>query len=206
MYRYPLLIKIFTIWHNLRAVAHIAIYAISPARAVIDKDIERWLREWRHIEFLTAPKRKGLALLIWQYPEFRNLFYYRIEHQYHLASRVLLEIAKLTYQRMNTLFLHTPSIGTGCFIQHGFCTIIAANSIGENCWINQQVTIGYSNATDCPTIGNNVRIAAGAKVFGDISIGDNVVIGANAVVCKSVPANCTVVGIPAYIIRRGRRE
>lgn len=51
-------------------------------------------------------------------------------------------------------------------------------------------------------IGNNVKVHAGAKVIGGITIGDNVVIGANAVVVKDVPSNCTVVGIPAYIIRK----
>jgi serine O-acetyltransferase len=103
---------------------------------------------------------------------------------------------------MTTLFLYTEDIGKGLFIQHGFSTIIAAESIGKNCWINQQVTIGYSNATDCPAIGDNVTIYAGAKVIGKVQIGDNVRIGANAVVVKNVPDNCTVVGVPAYIVRR----
>ncbi|MDR2010191.1 MAG: serine O-acetyltransferase [Bacteroidales bacterium] len=53
-----------------------------------------------------------------------------------------------------------------------------------------------------PTIGNNVKIYAGAKLIGGIKVGDNVKIGANAVVVKDVPDNCTVVGVPAYIVRR----
>jgi len=110
--------------------------------------------------------------------------------------------AKRIFRPIDTLFFYTPSIGPGLFIQHGFSTVIACDRIGENCWINQQVTIGYSNDTDCPVIGNNVRIAAGAKVFGKITVGDNSIIGANAVVCKNVPPNCTVVGVPAYIVRR----
>jgi len=80
--------------------------------------------------------------------------------------------------------------------------VIIMADIGENCWINQQVTIGYKDKTGRPNIGNNVRITAGAKVFGNIDIGDNVVIGANAVVTKNVPPNCVVVGIPAYIIKK----
>ena len=92
------------------------------------------------------------------------------------------------------------------YIQHGFSTIISAKSIGEKCWINQQVTIEYSNLSDAPTIGNGVRITAGAKVFGDITIGDNSIIGANAVVFKDVPPNCTVVGVPAYIARRDGKK
>ena len=90
----------------------------------------------------------------------------------------------------------------GIFIEHGDCCWISCKEIGENLWINQGATIGYSNKTDCPIIGNNVSIKAGAKVFGKITIGNNVIIGANAVVNKSVPDNCTVVGVPAKIVRK----
>lgn len=58
------------------------------------------------------------------------------------------------------------------------------------------------NSTDCPMIGDNVVIASGAKILGDVHIGNNVIIGANAVVVKDVPDNCTVVGVPAYIIKK----
>ncbi|KGN34565.1 serine acetyltransferase [Knoellia sinensis KCTC 19936] len=95
-------------------------------------------------------------------------------------------------------------MGPGLFIQHGFATIIAAESIGANCWINQQVTIGYSSRTDCPVIQDNVVIAAGAKVIGSVTVGHDAVIGANAVVVKDVDPDCTVVGVPARVVRRGR--
>lgn len=85
-------------------------------------------------------------------------------------------------------------------IWHGFSTIINAKSIGNNCTIYQQVTIGNWNGT--PKIGNNVTIFPGAKVIGNITVGDNVKIGANAVVSKNVPENCTVVGVPAFIVKR----
>jgi serine O-acetyltransferase len=55
---------------------------------------------------------------------------------------------------------------------HGDSTFVSADKIGENCWINQQVVIGYSNETDRPSIGNNVTIYAGAKVLGKIRVGD----------------------------------
>jgi serine O-acetyltransferase len=103
------------------------------------------------------------------------------------------------------LFIRTDDIGEGLFIQHGFSTIIYAKSIGKDCWINQQITIGqaYRNGGGgISTIGDNVAIYAGAKVLGNITIENNVKIGANAVVVKNVPDNCTVIGIPAYIIKR----
>jgi serine O-acetyltransferase len=111
-------------------------------------------------------------------------------------------ILKLIYQECPYFFLdNSCNIGVGLFIQHGFSTIIMAD-LGDNCWVNQQVTIGHKDKTGRPKIGNNVRITAGAKVLGNITIGDRVTIGANAVVVKNVPADCVVVGVPAYIIRR----
>ncbi len=103
---------------------------------------------------------------------------------------------------MSSLYIVTPQVGEGLFIQHGFATVIAAASIGKNCWINQQVTIGFTSETDCPVIGDNVTISAGAKVLGGITIGNNSIVGANAVVVKNVPENCVVIGVPAYIIKR----
>jgi len=100
------------------------------------------------------------------------------------------------------LFHSARAVCSGFFIQHGFATIISVEKIGRNCWINQQVTIGFSNDTDCPTIGDNVIIYAGAKIIGKVKIGDNSIVGANAVVVRDVPENCTVVAVPAYIVRR----
>ncbi len=127
-------------------------------------------------------------------PEFRNLFYFRVG-----ANAVFLNFF---CRKCSTLFLSTPEIGPGLYIQHGFATIVAAKKIGKDCFINQQVTIGYTESGKTPTLGDNVRVSAGAKVLGDIQVGNNVKIGANAVVLKDVPANCTVGGIPAYIIKK----
>lgn len=128
--------------------------------------------------------------------EFRAVFYYRIGY-----LRLVLQWFHPV--RIN-LHIYTPSrsVDGGLRVQHGFSTAIAAKSIGKNLWVNQQVTIGYTNDHDAPVIGNDVSISAGAIVIGDVHIGDNSVIGAGAVVTKNVPPNCTVVGNPAYIIRR----
>lgn len=74
--------------------------------------------------------------------------------------------------------------------------------IGNNVQIDQYVTIGGRVGAGSPVIGNNVRIGAGAKVLGPITVGENSLIGANAVVIKDVPPNVTVVGIPAKIVRK----
>jgi serine O-acetyltransferase len=103
---------------------------------------------------------------------------------------------------MNTLYIYAGKIGPGLFMQHGFATIIAAKTIGKDCWINQQVTIGFTNETDHPIIEDNVIVYADAKIIGDVTVCSNSEVGANAVVIKDVPENCTVVGVPAYIVKK----
>ena len=99
-----------------------------------------------------------------------------------------------------TFYNLTPNIGHSMYIQHGFATIVYAEKIGHHFFVNQQVTIGYGNSGK-PTIGNYVQVRAGAKVIGNITIGDDVIIGANAVVTKDVPSHSVVVGIPAHTIK-----
>ena len=109
--------------------------------------------------------------------------------------------------RPECFFNAAEGIGPGLFIQHGRATGVMAQRIGENCFINQHVVVGYKNLGDRPPIiGNNVAIRAGAKIFGPVEIGDNSIIGANAVVFKDVPPNCTVIGVPGRTVKRdGRR-
>ena len=98
--------------------------------------------------------------------------------------------------------LHIESkmkVGPGFFVMHGDGTFVNAKSIGENCRIWQQVTIGIEG-TDSPTIGNNVTIYAGAKIVGKVRVGDNVTIAANSLVIRDVPSNVTVIGVPAVVV------
>lgn len=101
-------------------------------------------------------------------------------------------------------------LGTGAHfaepprLVHGLNGIIIHHraKIGKKCVIHQQVTIGSNGRGGVATIGENCFIGAGAKIIGGIIIGNNVKIGANAVVTKDVPDNCVVVGIPAKIIKK----
>lgn len=156
------------------------------------EDLERW----KVIYKLEMSNKKALAQLLWTKPEFRNLLIYRNRKRFFFKR-----VIKLLYPQMDTLFIEAKEIGGGLFIQHGFATMISAESIGKNCWINQQVTIGYRGKEKPPVIGNNVMITCGAKVLGNIIVGNNSVIGANAVVIHSVEPNATMVGIPAKQIK-----
>ena len=98
----------------------------------------------------------------------------------------------------------SATIGPGFYIGHfGGITIAPGVTIGRDCNISQDLTIGLSGQGEnagVPTIGNNVYIGPGARVFGRISIGNNVKIGANAVIYKDVPDNAIVVLDPGFKI------
>jgi serine O-acetyltransferase len=92
-------------------------------------------------------------------------------------------------------------IGGGLYIAHPIGMVISVNKMGENCSIIAAVTIGLRNEHEFPHVGNNVFIGAGARILGGVKIGDDVIIGANAVVIEDLPAGATAVGIPAKVIR-----
>ncbi len=154
------------------------------------------LRRWAQVLKLKGRDKDVLACLLNHYKEFRNLYALRLQNR-TLYRRWF----KLLYPPLDSLYITTSDIGGGLFIQHGFSTYIAAVSIGENCWINQQVTIGYKDDTSPPVLGDNVTVGCGAKVLGPIHIGQNVVIGANAVVVKDLPPDSVWGGVPARRIR-----
>jgi serine O-acetyltransferase len=173
----------------VRYFPHLLVYFFHRRKHYIEADIVRWLQ----ILKINHNKIPGLIYLISYFPEFRNLFYNRVGFMGHILN--------LICPRMSTLYIHTKDIGEGLYLQHGFSTTIAARSIGKNCWINQQVTIGYSNDTDIPIIRDNVTISAGAIVIGNITLGDNSKIGANAVVVKDVPENSSVFCPPPFTMK-----
>lgn len=96
---------------------------------------------------------------------------------------------------------YSSSIGQAFKINHGVGTVVGARcKIGDNCTIHQNCTLGDRNGGR-PSIGNNVIIYAGSMVLGDITIGENSIIGANSVVTRSCPPGSVLTGSPARIIR-----
>ncbi len=92
-------------------------------------------------------------------------------------------------------------VGGGLYVAHPAGTVIMVQHLGVNASIIAAITIGMRNEWAFPTIGDRVFIGAGARVLGKIRIGDDVVIGANAVVIDDVPDRATVVGIPGRIVK-----
>ena len=99
---------------------------------------------------------------------------------------------------------YKTKIGPGLYIGHeGGIVVSEFAVIGRNCNLSHQVTIGVSRRgarAGVPTIGDNVYIGPGAKIFGALSIGENAAVGANCVVTRDVPASGVVVGIPGQVI------
>ena len=106
--------------------------------------------------------------------------------------------------RLGIAIPHVTQIGSGFYIGHfGGIVIHEDCKIGKNCNISQGVTIGQANCGEragCPVIGDNVYIGPGAKIFGAITIGSDVAIGANCVVTKDVPDHAVVVGVPGRVV------
>lgn len=186
-------VNVAIIFNYIRCSLHIILFYFHKNRLIIKADASRWLLLLRKKYSLLT----GFVYLLAFYPEFRNVFYLRIG-----ISKYFLNFF---CPRLKTLIFSTDNIGEGLFIQHGFGTSIGADSIGKNCLINQQVTIGDYHE-GCPTILNNVSIRSGAIVMGKITIGNNVVIGANAIVYTNVPDNCTVFASPSRIMHWDKSE
>lgn len=126
---------------------------------------------------------------------FRNLFYYRLGEYVSVFIKWMLPPDP-------TLHIWCPSIGPGAHFEHNYATYLNAERIGSNFYCLQLVTLGNDGKMQRPIIGDDVKIFTGATVFGGITIGNHVTIGAGAVVSKNVPDNCTVVGNPAYIVKK----
>ena len=132
------------------------------------------------------------------------MIYYRLMQW---ARRWRLLPLEMLFNKMNGVFCNCI-IGRGAEFGPGFVLIHSTGVVingqvqgGSNLLIEQQVTLG-ADRRKSPLLGSDIFIGAGAKIIGPVSIGDGARIGANAVVVNDVPPHCTVVGIPAQIVRQ----
>lgn len=174
----------------------------SPHRHLIEMDLIRWLEQDKK---RFPSKIQAINHYLTRRPEYRSLLLHRLWNPSRTPlCRFHSFITRRLWKPMDTLYLNTRHIGGGLYIQHGFATIVAAKSIGEYCWINQQVTIGY-NGDAAPVLKDHVSVYCGAKVLGNLTMEDGSTAAAGAVVLRDVPEYTTVGGVPARVIRRRSR-
>lgn len=142
------------------------------------------------------------------------VFYFRLGSYFKskndIFSRFIYSIIKLLYERKQLLTgiqlpLGTKVGGGLTFIHYSSIVIAQSSVIGDNCTLLQGVTLGHSFSSvndGTPRLGDNVVVFAGAKILGNVHIGDKAVIAANSVVTKDVPSNCIVAGIPAKVVKQ----
>lgn len=163
----------------------------------ISAEIPDWQREAKSL-FEWAPPRALLASI-------RR--YQRAQHYVQLFAWIV-KVCAVSQHRFWSIVTGADipintQIGGGLLIPHPNGIVIHPGvTIGPNCLILQQVTLGSNEAGDLPMIGGHVDIGAGAKLIGKVSIGNHAKIGANAVVLIDVPAYATAVGVPAKIISK----
>ena len=170
----------------------------TPSSSIAD-----WNREKKSV-FVWSPSRSLLASLrSYQYWESRGAL-----------GWFICKIAVMRHRFWSVvtgcdLPINTK-IGGGLLMPHPNGIVVhPLCEIGPNCLIFQQVTLGSNGSitgSGVPTLGGHVDVGAGAKILGPIMVGDNAVIGANAVVLTDVPANTVAVGIPSRVISSADRE
>ncbi len=155
------------------------------------------------------PAARSRMEVLCLYSGLHALMFYRVSHALHERKHYFFARFVSQYARHVTgIEIHPgATIGKGLFIDHGSGVVIGETAIvGDNCTLYQGVTLGGTGKDTGkrhPTLGNNVLVGAGAKLLGNFTIGDGAKIAAGAVVLRDVPENCTAVGIPARVVRRG---
>ncbi len=158
------------------------------------------------------PAAKSSLEIIFLYQGLHALIRHRIAHFFYnkklfFIARFISQVSRL----LTGIEIHPGAkIGKRFFIDHGMGVVIGETTvIGDDVLLYQGVTLGgtgLEKGKRHPTIGNSVVVGAGAKILGNITIGDNSYVGANAVVIKDVPPNSTVVGVPGRITKQDGKK
>jgi serine O-acetyltransferase len=167
----------------------------------------RAIKEQIDTVFREDPAARSVLEILLCYPGFHAIVAHRLAHKLYLwkiplAPRVISQISRF----LTGIEIHPgATIGRRFFIDHGMGVVIGETTeIGDDVLLYQGVTLGGTGnekGKRHPTLGNGVVVGTGAKVLGNIRIGDRVKIGAGSVVVHPVPDNSTVVGIPGRVVR-----
>lgn len=169
------------------------------------------IAQWRddiQCVFARDPAANNVFEILFTYPGVQALLWHRLTHKlwkarFRFAARILAGLSRM----FTNVDIHPgATIGKRLFIDHGLGVVIGETTIiGDDVTLYHGVTLGgttWNKEKRHPTLGNKVLVGAGAKVLGNITLANDVRVGANSVVVKDVPPCCTVVGIPGKIIQR----
>src|SRR5215471_13321793 len=165
------------------------------------------VREQIETVFRRDPAARSVLEIVLCYPGFHAVLMHRLAHRFYrrgwfTTARVISQ----TSRALTGIEIHPGArIGRRFFIDHGMGVVIGETSeIGDDVLLYQGVTLGGTGKDTGkrhPTIGDGVVIGTGAKILGNIRIGDYVKVGAGSVVVRPVPAHSTVVGVPGRVVR-----
>lgn len=176
-------------WHNLSFWQLVA----KDARLILDQENR-------------AMTAKNIVWLVAGMDAFMVLFIFRVRkwlarHRIPILGRILRAVQMMLY----SIELGAEiELGPGVYFIHSLGTVVGSGAIlHERCILYGNNTIGAAHHKDSPVIGPGVKIGAGARVVGEITIGPHTAIGANAVVTKSFPGHQVIGGIPAKTLKSG---
>ncbi len=156
--------------------------------------------------FASDPAARSYFEVLFCYPGLHAVWTHHFthwlwRHGFRFIARFGSQVARLC----TGIEIHPGAeIGRRLFIDHGMAVVMGETTIiGDDVTIYQGVTLGGTGKEKGkrhPTIGNGVTIGSGAKILGNITVGDNCRVGAGSVVLRSVPENSTIVGVPGHIV------
>ncbi|MFL2508619.1 MAG: serine O-acetyltransferase [Candidatus Pseudothioglobus sp.] len=158
--------------------------------------------------FARDPAARNIFEVITCYSGVQAVIFYRLTHfLWRYKLRWLARFISTLARWITGIEIHPGAvIGRRFFIDHGMGVVIGETAIiGDDCMLYHGVTLGgttWDKVKRHPTLKNGVVIGAGAKILGPITLGNNVRVGSNSVVVRSIDDNETVVGIPGRIVRQ----
>ncbi len=164
------------------------------------------LREQVDTVFKQDPAAKGWLEVLFAYPGVHAILAHRVAHRLYKARLFVLARLLSHFARwMTGIEIHPGArIGRRFFIDHGMGVVIGETTvIGNDVLLYQGVTLGgtgHEKGKRHPTLDDHVVVGSGAKVLGNIRLGEWVRVGAGSVVVRDVPAHSTVVGVPGRIV------
>jgi len=165
------------------------------------------LKEQIETVFRNDPAAKSVVEILLCYPGFHAIMAHRLAHWFHGTGVPVVPLLISQFSRTFTgIEIHPGAkIGRRFFIDHGSGVVVGETAeIGDDVLLYQGVTLGGTGKEKGkrhPTLGNHVVVGSGAKILGNIHIGDHVKVGAGSVVVKPVPDHSTVVGVPGRVVR-----